>query len=378
MAKHHKDSSLFQLIDREKFDQLVKKWQMDKGVTGFTTWELTCVLVTAFVSRLSSFREVSLALGIPRSTFGDALTKRSYGFFQDLCDQVLIEIRQTTTTRKLRKAIREILAIDSTECRVHGSLFSLPLWKLKRSVGHQAAAKLHVVWNVCGEWVEDFIVTPVRRHDSPVSRYFRLSPGKTYVFDRAYNDLSFWYEIRQAGSHFVTRLKNVSCNRYREMKAKMKKSARCRILFDGVYQPSRSLLAKHSEVPNDIRLRHIIYRDPESGKIFHFVTSDFESAATTIAEIYRKRWAVELLFRWLKGHLNIRRLPVKSVNAVKVQLAMAVLVQLLLQLKKLREKFQGTLSELLRQIRTTLVQKSLYLSQPPDGCRWKTASGAEL
>lgn len=378
VKKHRKGASLFQLIDRQIFDNLVIKWQMDKGVTGFLAWELTCVLITSFISKLGSYREVQESLGIPRSTLGDALGKRTYGFFQELCDHVLKQIRVESTSRKVRKAIKEILAIDSTECHVHGSLFSLPWWKKKICSGRKAAAKLHVVWNVGGEWVEDFLITPVRKHDSPVSLLFKLFPGKTYVFDRAYNDLSFWYEIMQAGSHFVTRLKNVPKNRYKEIMAKMRKSNRCRILFDGIYLPSPLTLKNHPAVPRDIRFRHIIYRDPESGKVFHFVTSDFKSPATAIAETYRKRWAVELLFRWLKGHLNIRRLPSRSVNAVKVQLAVAVLVQLLLQLKKLTETFDGTLWELLRTIRATITREGLCKSLSPDGCRWNTGAVADL
>ena len=218
----------------------------------------------------------------------------------------------------------------------------------------------------------------MRKHDSPVSRLFRLLPGKCYVFDRAYNDLSFWYDIQKAGSHFVTRLKNIPRQRYLELYTKSKCSSRCQILYDGIYRPSKMTLRNQPGIPKDVRFRHIIYRDPETGKIFHFVTSDFESSATTIAEIYRKRWAVELLFRWLKGHLNIRYLAVRNVNAVKTQLAIAVLVQLLLQLKKIIESFQGTLWELLRIIRTTMIRKSLSQSQSPDDCRWKTKPIEEM
>ena len=331
MVKHLNSTSLFQLIDRRFFDQLVAKWQMDKGVTSFTTWEMTCALITAALSRLSTYREVQCALGIARSTMGDALQKRSFGFFQELSEHILNQIRLQTSSRKVKKAIKEILALDSTEVGVHGSLFHLPSWRPKSGTGAKAAAKLHVVWNVCGQWIEEFIITPVRKNDSPVSRLFTLLPGKFYVFDRAYNDLSFWYDIQKSGSDFVTRLKNTSRHRYLELRAKSNCSQRCRILFDGIYRPSVVTLRLHSHIPKEICFRHIIYRDPDTGKIFHFVTSDFKSSATSIAEIYRKRWAVELLFRWFKGHLDIRYLAVRNVNAVKTQLAIAVLVQLLLQ-----------------------------------------------
>lgn len=378
MQKHLKDLHLYQYINRDIFNSLVKKWGMDKGVTKFSTWEMTCALVTTFVSRLCSYREVELCLKIPRSTFSDALLKRSYGFYHELCDQVLLEIKKHSQCRKIKKAVREILALDSSEIQVHGSLFSIPFWKKKFCLGNQAAAKLHVVWNVCGEWVEDFMVTPGRKNDSPVASLLKLLPGKTYVFDRAYNDLSFWYKITSSGSHFVTRLKNVPRNKMKVIKAKLKKTDRCRILYDGIYRPTKPTIARHPEVPKNIEFRHIIYRDPATKKIFHFVTSDWKASATEIADIYKKRWAIELLFKWLKGHLDIRYLASKSANAVKVQLAIAVLVQLLLQLKRLKEKFQGTLWELLRVIRTHQIQKNLQQSGSPGDCRWESTATAEV
>ena len=73
MKKHLKGRSLFQLIDQNKFDALVKKWEMDKWVQSFSTWEMTQALICCFVMRLESFREVEATLKIPDSTFGDAL-----------------------------------------------------------------------------------------------------------------------------------------------------------------------------------------------------------------------------------------------------------------------------------------------------------------
>jgi len=370
MQKHLKGKSLFQLIDKKSFDALVKKWEMDKWVQSFSTWEMTQALLCCFVTRLGSFREVEKTLGIPDSTFGDALRLRHFGFFQELCDLILLQIRARTEDRRIKKAIRQILAIDSSEIKVHGSLFDEPGWKQKHCKGaHKASAKLHVVWNVDGEWIDDFLITPGRRGDSPVSLELRLLTGKMYVFDRAYNDFDFWGKIIQAGSDFVTRLKD--CPRYRmlQMKVLQKVGNKNGVLYDGTYL-SKSPAAKNKK----IKLRHVIYRDPLTQKIFHFVSSDFKISAKRIAAIYKRRWAVELLFRWLKGHLDIRRLPTKTPNAIKIQLAMAVLVLLLLQLKKLTEQYLGTLWELLRDIRASMIAKIISTSGPPDDCRWNPAS----
>jgi IS4 transposase len=120
--------------------------------------------------------------------------------------------------------------------------------------------------------------------------------------------------------------------------------------------------------------RYIVYRDPLTKKVFYFVTSDKKASGQSIADIYKKRWAVELLFRWLKGHLDVRYLAPKNKNAIKIQLAMAVLLQLLLQLKKIVTRYQGTLWTLLRGLRTSLIRESLANSDPPEGCRWKSAN----
>ena len=368
-----KGRSLFQLIDRKKFDALVLKWGVDKGVRNFSTWEMTQALLCCFTLRLGSFREVEKALKVPDSTFGDALRERHFGFFQELCDLVLLEIRARTENRKNKKAIRQILAIDSSDIRVHGSLFDRPGWKQKYTINHQASAKLHVVWNVDGDWIEDFLVTPGRQGDSPVSLRLRLLQGKMYVFDRAYNDFNFWEKIVHVGSDFVTRLKTSQRNRVLEKKVRRGKKDKCGVLYDGIFH-STSLAAKKSK----IKLRHVIYRDKLTEKIFHFVTSDRKATAQAITQIYKRRWAVELLFRWLKGHLNIRYLPAKTPNSIKTLLAATVLFQLLLQLKKMIDGFQGTLWDLLRDIRTTFIRKILMESDSPGDCRWSPLPEASL
>lgn len=371
--KHRKNASLFQLIDRRAFNALVKKWEADKWVRGLSTWEFTCALINVMVLRLNTMRDVAQVLGIPRSTFSDALCARNCGFFEELCDLVLGQIRARNQDRKIKKALRHILAIDSTECRVHGSLFSQPGWKQKHTSGHTASAKLHVVWDIDGQWVDDFLVTPGRRNDSPVSLQLRLRAGKTYVFDRAYNDIGFWLKIIEHKSHFVTRLKDCARHHMLELKVNLKNKDRVGVLYDGQYRPSAPVEARLRRAGKTLRLRHIIYRDPETKKVFHFITSNLRISAQTVADTYKRRWAVELLFRWFKGHLNIRQLASRNKNAAKTQLAVAVLVKLLLQLKKVSAKITNTLWEILRRIRSDLALDGLTNSESPDGCRWNTA-----
>src|SRR5665213_799078 len=364
-------SELFQLIDRKKFDSLVDKWSMDKSIRSLSTWEMTCALVSSMALQLGSYRDIEMVLRIPRSTLSDALNQRCHGFFQELCEEILMNIKAKSRNRKIKRAIRQVLALDSTECRVHGSLFTTPNWKPKNSKtdAHSASVKLHVVWDIAGEWIEDFRISPARRNDTPVSRNFDIQKNKTYVFDRAYDAVDLWMKIIENDAHFVSRLKHCHFNVSQRRRVLPDNDG---VLLDTIYFPSQPTL---NRLPQEQRLkarfRHIVFRDPQTKKVFDFITSDFDSSAASIAGIYKQRWAVELLFRWLKGHLNIRYLPAKKPNSIKTQLAIAVLLQLLLQFKKITARYRGTLWQLLRKIRTTLQREGLVGIEVPPDCRWK-------
>lgn len=374
MNKHRNNLSLFQLIDRKNFNLLAEKWKIDKGVRSFKTWELTGALLECLTLKLESFRAAEQTLGIPKSTLSDALSERCSGFFQDLCDEILRNIRAHTKDRKLKRAIRQILALDSTEIDVHGSLFNKPGWSKKYSKTRQASLKLHIICNVDESWVEDFSITGSRKHDSPAAFKLRLVAGKTYVFDRAYNDLKFWLAIIETGSHFVTRLKD--CPKLAKLRRRIlfQKSECDGVLYDGFYEPSPAIVSRNRARLEDVQIRHIIYRDPETKKVFDFVTSDLKAPAQEIADIYKRRWAVELLFRWFKGHLGVRRLAIKNTNASEILCAAAVMFQLLLQLKKINSKSDQTHWQLLQKIRSALNRRTFSRGQVPDGCRWRPST----
>ncbi len=375
MKKHGSETSLFQLIDRRGFNELVEKWEMDKSVRSFSTWEMTCALLTAASLGISSLREVEGTLGIARSTISDALSSRCHAFFIELCDVVLSQIKtQNSVGRKVKRALREIIAIDASTCFVHGSLFSHKTWVRAKLQGNKASLKLHAVYSVDGNWIENFLITGNKKGDSPTAHYLKIQANKIYVFDRAYNDLKFWLKILDHGSHIVTRLKDSKSNRKKhKLVLKNTPEEKIGVLYDGIYEASVPQRYRCAEELGDQQFRHIIYRDPETKRTFDFVTSDFSLSAQTVADIYKRRWAIELFFRWLKGHLNIRYLPLKTTNGVKIQVATALLLQLLLQLKRITKNIDFTPWEILRASRIAIVRQSLSQGFAPADCRWSRA-----
>lgn len=350
--------SLFQLIPDDLFDRLIKKWHVDKKVTSLGTRRQFKIMAISYILGTRTLREIEMAFGVARSTFGDACQGRTSGFFEELFRELLFIVLQHTKAKEEKSAIKNLLALDSTQCQLPSLLGRVFGW---RSYGEKTkgSAKLHVVWNVEGQWVEDFRVTAAVESDLAIAKTLKLRSGCTYVFDRAYVDMELWLKIERRGSHFVTRLKK-SCKQVKlvnkVVEARLQETG---VLFDGEWHPSETACRRASFPEKVLVYRQIIYKDPETKKVLHFITSDFERSAQEIADIYKKRWSVELLFKWLKGHLHIRRLACKSKNAVRAWLAVSLSVQILLSLKKLTDGLKDTLWEILRQLKIgTLLESS--------------------
>lgn len=367
MRNSGKGVCLFQLIPQKQFQELCDRHQIDKGTKKLTARTHVWTLVMAYILKLESLREIESMLGIPKSTLSDANGERESLFFEELCKLVLWKIYERVRGRKIKTAIRTLLALDSTECRVNGRLSKIKSWKQRKSKGPQASLKLHAIWNVEEEWIDDFKITTGRVHDATAVKLFKIRANCTYIFDRAYNELLFWWNIVERESHFVSRLKKNSMSQWRHKKLLAEKINEVGVLSDGPWKPSYPVLRKNPQVPKDFALRHIVFKDPETKKVFDFITSDFDVSAQEIADIYRKRWAVELLFRWMKSHLRVRSIDARSPNAVRVLIITAVLVQLLVRLYRLMSQFPGSLWECLRKIQTDWAKAGFPADPPKTG-----------
>ncbi len=354
MKKFNVHQDLSQLIPVEILNRLIKKWGVDKNIRRLSTTKLIKILLQSFILRLHSLREMQDVFDVPKSTLADALKKRSAGFFEELVHEVAKKVLTESKNSRLKKLLKPLVAIDSTEARVHGHLLNFKGWK--KSKNKCASLKLHVAWNIEGEWIEDFRTTYGNASDLTTAKSFELSPGKIYVGDRAYVDLKFWLIIQKAQADFVIRAKKTL--RLSAIHAQvlneddLKKDG---VIMERKWLASEATCYRANIKPkNQVCFRHIIYRDPVSKKLFDFLTSDWKRPAQEIADIYKRRWSVELLFRWLKGHLHLRVLDLRNPNTVKIHAAMLVLTQLLLQLEKILTQFNGTLWEFLRKLRTTM------------------------
>ncbi len=146
----------------------------------------------------------------------------------------------------------------------------------------------------------------------------------TIYFDRAYLDYTRLYKIERCSAYFMVRAKsNTKFRRMYSNKVDKLTGIRCDQIgkLSGFYTSQ--------EYPE--KLRKVKYYDKESNRTFIFLTNNMKVTAEEVALLYKKRWQVELFFKWVKQHLKIKSFWGTSENAVKIQIYCAISAYEILQ-----------------------------------------------
>jgi DDE family transposase/uncharacterized protein DUF4372 len=317
------------------FDRAVAKHGADKHVRTLSTKSQLVALLSAQLSGAVSLREVEATmashegrlyhLGVTapkRSTLADANRQRPAEVFVEVCE-ALIAQAHPGLRRKTKEAVR---LIDSTSI----SLSDLSSdWASYEA--HGAGTKLHVVFDPDAETPVHFAVSAQRDSDIAAAKAMPIEPGATYVFDLGYYDFAWWAKLDDLGCTFVTRLKShTKPTLVLERPLPPDVAARGRVIKDRTIRFTGRLKAtRQHPLAKDLREVHVVI---DTGKTLRLVSNDLTSPAEAIADLYRTRWQIELFFRWVKQVLRIKRFLGTSENAVRIQLAVAMIAFLLLRI----------------------------------------------
>jgi IS4 transposase len=250
--------------------------------------------------------------------------------------------------RGLRRATADaVRLIDSTSIRLSSlseswATFSADVF----------GAKAHVVYDPNADRPVYFAVTPANVNDITAAKAMPIEPGATYVYDLGYYDYGWWAVLDDAGCRFVTRLKkNTPFSAIEENRVPKNSN----IVSDRIgHLPAR--LASSRKNPLQVPLREICVII-ESGKQLRIVTNDLDAPAEEIAELYKQRWQIELFFRWVKQTLRIRHFIGVSENAVRIQIAIALIAFLILRMAQLAQKALQSPLVFARLVRTNLMHR---------------------
>ena len=230
----------------------------------------------------------------------------------------------------------DLFALDATVIELSMALFPWARWKKTL-----ASVKLNVLLDLRGDIPIFASLHEGKRHEVASLDELPLQPGSYYVMDRGYLDFSRLYRLHKAGVFFVTRLKtNTSYYVSESRPVEADTGLRC----DQTIKLNSAVGQR--DYPD--KLRRISFVDSETGNALVFVTNQFALGALIIAQIYRRRWAIELFFRWIKQHLRLRGFYSTSFNGVRVQIWSAICAYLLVAIAKRRLHLSQSLWEILQ------------------------------
>ena len=215
-------------------------------------------------------------------------------------------------------------------------------------------------------------------HDSQVSLDLTkgLSPDSIVVFDKAYIHYAQFEAYQAQQLFFVTRSKvNMSYTVIKDTGQHPVtdiKEAKGVILDQEIEVVSQKAIKKgpHSQTRRTMRLRLITYQSPENGRVYEFLTNNFRLAASSIANLYKSRWQVELFFKLIKQQLKVTSFLGTTKNAVMNQIWAALCYLLLVRYIQRQTRYKGPLIRLLRLICEALFERISFIDllrlKPPD------------
>lgn len=348
--------SLLKHVPWDKLDGLVEKFGADELARKLNTKRHFVALLYGQFSGAMSLREIVTgmeshetrlyhlgAAPVKRSTMSDANASRPWQVFSELFAQMLKQAHPA-----LRRASKDMVRlIDSTSVRLSSlsqdwATFSTDVF----------GAKAHIVYDPNADHPVCFAVTPANVNDITAAKAMPIEPGATYVYDLGYYDYGWWAKIDDAGCRFVTRLKK---NTPFAVVANNPVPQNSNIVSDCIgHLPQRLANSRKNPLQVPVREIRVII---DTGKLLRIVTNDLTASADEIADLYKQRWQIELFFRWIKQTLRIKHFIGVSENAVRIQIAVALIAYLILRLARAGQKTVRSPLQFARLVRANLMHR---------------------
>jgi IS4 transposase len=357
-------SQLMSFFPRYEFNKCVRRYQGEYRTRNFSCFDQFSCMAFAQLTYRESLRDIEICLRamqprlyhagfrgkVSRSTLADANEKRDWRIYADFAHVLIGAARELYASEDFGLHITEAAyALDSTTIDLCLSLF--PWASFRKQKG---AIKLHTEMDLRGSIPCVIRITHGKVHDVTFLDQLVLEPAAFYVMDRGYIDFARLYRFTQNMAFFVTRAKSnldyTRCSSHSIDPGTGLRSDQI-ILLSG---------PKTSQLYPD-PLRRISFFDIGEHRRLIFLTNNFVLPALTIALLFKRRWKIELFFKWIKQNLRIKTFYGTSENAVKTQIWIAISVYVLVAIVKKQLRIERTLNEILQVLSITLFENDELL-----------------
>ena len=362
---------LFNLLDKSKILRFSRENGGERYVKHFDAWQHLVIMLYAVIKRFDSLRELTASmfpearklshLGISlmtrRSTLSDANARRKEcvieAVYRDLNDTYKDELSSDSRRRQVPKWLKRLQIIDSTTITLFSNLIIKGVGRHPKSGKKKGGIKVHTNIHANEGVPSDIRFTSAATNDSFMLRPSNYVSGDIIALDRAYIDYAKFEELTARDVVYVTK-----------MKKNLVYETECDTMYmnpEGLmeYRVQHVIFRKHVKDGDDIvhHARIITYADikRKKARLVSLLTNDMEMEVEDIVGIYRKRWEIELLFKQLKQNFPLRYFYGESANAIKIQIWVTLIANLLLMVMQKRIRRSWSFSNLATMFRIMLM-----------------------
>ena len=357
-------SQILQHVDRNIFNQAVSKYQTDKHNKGINSWTHMVAMIFCHFSKAQSLREITNGLlsitgnlnhlGIqgkcPRKSSLSYINEhRNWQMFREFYFMLLKEYqgRGHLRRKKLHEVKQKIYLLDSTIINVCIKIFDWAKYQKEKG-----AIKLHTILDYDGCMPTYVHMTEGKQSDLRHAQYLSLPPKSVIVMDRGYLDFKMLNGWSKEEITFVTRIKkSIKYKTLEELPLPEGKEEH--ILKDELIELTEA--GTKNNYPEKIRLVHVI--DERNNKVLVLLTNNITWTASTVAELYKQRWRIEIFFKELKQHLKIKSFIGTNENAMRIQIWTALITLLILKYLRELTPYPWAMSNLITFLRMNLFVK---------------------
>lgn len=336
----HVFGQLINLLPKQRIARLIAQHQSDRYTKKFKTWDHLVVMLFASLSNCTALREIESGIAgfhtkllhlsmswLPRrSTLSDANAQRSAEVFEAIFQCIYAHVRPflPDSLPKSQRWVQRLFLIDSTTITLFKDIMKAsgcPPANGKRKGG----VKIHIGMQLSENTPSVVRITPAAANDrSFLDRFKAVQPGTILVFDKAYVNYTLYNHWTRSKVDFVTRLHG-NCSVHVRQEIPVTEDQRTK----GVCREQMVELG-YSSQKEKVGCRLIFFYDEAKDKVLKFITNNTELEASQIAEIYKQRWQIELLFKRLKQNLQLYNFLGDNENAIRIQIWCNLIADLLL------------------------------------------------
>lgn len=365
-------SQLLKFLPRDKISTITRESKSDHYVKRFMTYDHLVTMLYSSFHNCRSLREVTTGmmacygklrhLGLndcpKRSTLSDANRRRDSGVFEKIYHELYSSYRSVLSDSQNRGLLdRRLFIVDSTTI----SLFQEVLKNAGRTAVNgkrKGGIKAHVLIKASEDIPCLVSMTSAAAHDAPFLERISLPRDSILVFDKGYRSFAQYERLSREGITWVSRKHHRSSIEVTGHNAIDAQQGENGVTGD------RDIILGNTINKAQLRVeaRLIAFHDSQTGKDFEFITNNRAMKASTIAQLYQRRWQIETLFKRLKQNNQLTYFLGDNENAIRIQIWCSLIADLIIKVIQASVRRSWSFANLSSMIRIHLMSYTSLLT----------------